>query len=140
MRRRPLRTALTAITIVLLTFTILCFASFGTQSGIVTLFSAPNPSHSGVFVHNVNWQPLSEDLRDIIEGRWSGRLVVCRRLWISPKTQNDPGQLVSREDAGSPVTIKGVLGVDPAELRQRPDELLGIEGNTVLITSAVPGR
>ena len=30
MRRRPLRTVLTAVTILLLTFTILCFASFGT--------------------------------------------------------------------------------------------------------------
>ncbi|NLF18786.1 MAG: FtsX-like permease family protein [Lentisphaerae bacterium] len=140
MRRRPLRTALTAITIVLLTFTILCFASFGTQTGIVPLFSAPNPSHSGAFVHNVNWQPLSEDLRDIIQGRWGDRLTVCRRLWISPRTQNDPGQLVSREDAGSPVTIKGVLGIDPKELGQRPDlaELLGaLDDETVLITSAV---
>jgi len=140
MRRRPLRTALTAITIVLLTFTILCFASFGTQSGIVTLFSAPNPAYSGVFVHNVNWQPLSEDLRDIITGRWSSRPVVCRRLWISPKTQNDPGQLVSRSDAGKPVTIKGVLGVDPTELEQRQDmkQLFGnLDDRTVLVTSAV---
>ena len=32
MRRRPLRTVLTAVTILLLTFTILCFASFGTES------------------------------------------------------------------------------------------------------------
>jgi hypothetical protein len=140
MRRRPLRTALTAITIVLLTFTILCFASFGTQSGIVTLFSAPNPAYSGAFVHNVNWQPLSEDLRDIITGRWSGRPVVCRRLWISPKTQNDPGQLISRRDAGKPVTIKGVLGIDPAELEQREDmkRLFGsLDDQTILITSAV---
>lgn len=140
MRRRPLRTALTAVTIVLLTFTILCFASFGTQSGIVTLFSAPNPPYSGVFVHNVNWQPLSEDLRDIITGRWSGRPVVCRRLWISPRTQNDPGQLISRADATRPVTIKGVLGIDPAELNQRADlrDLYGaIDDQTILITSAV---
>ncbi len=140
MRRRPLRTALTAITIVLLTFTILCFASFGTQYGIVTLFSAPNPSYSGVFVHNVNWQPLSEDLRDIIKGRWAERLVVCRRLWISPRTQNDPGQLVSCGDASKPVTIKGVLGIDPIELGQRPDmkQFFGaLDDTTVLITSAV---
>jgi hypothetical protein len=140
MRRRPLRTALTAITIVLLTFTILCFASFGTQSGIVTLFSAPNPAYSGVFVHNVNWQPLSEDLRDVIKGRWRDRLQVCRRLWISPKTQNDPGQLVSCSDGSRPVTIKGVLGIDPSEVAQRPDmqRFFGtITDDTVLITNAV---
>ncbi|MBN2451660.1 MAG: hypothetical protein JXR77_14825 [Lentisphaeria bacterium] len=140
MRRRPLRTALTAITIILLTFTILCFASFGTQSGIVTLFSAPNPPYSGIFVHNVNWQPLSEDLRDIIQGRWPHQLAVCRRLWISPKTQDNPGLLISRSDATSPVTIRGILGVDPGELEQRQDMagLFGaLDDETVLITTAV---
>lgn len=139
MRRRPTRTALTAITIILLTFTILCFASFGTQSGVVTLFAAPNPSYSGAFVHNVNWNPLSEDLRDIIKGRWPA-LTVCRRLWISPKTQDNPGLLISRTDASQPLTIKGVLGVEPDELKQREDlrEYFGeLDDNSILITNAV---
>lgn len=139
MRRRPTRTALTAITIILLTFTILCFASFGTQSGVVTLFAAPNPSYSGAFVHNVNWNPLSEDLRDIIRGRWPA-LTVCRRLWISPKTQDNPGLLISRTDASQPLTIKGVLGVEPDELKQRDDlrEYFGeLDDNSILITNAV---
>ncbi|NMA46180.1 MAG: FtsX-like permease family protein [Lentisphaerae bacterium] len=139
MRRRPTRTALTAITIILLTFTILCFASFGTQSGVVTLFAAPNPSYSGAFVHNVNWNPLSEDLRDIIRGRWP-TLTVCRRLWISPKTQDNPGLLISRTDASQPLTIKGVLGVEPYELKQREDlrEYFGdLNDNSILITNAV---
>jgi hypothetical protein len=140
MRRRPMRTALTAITIILLTFTILCFASFGTQSGIVTLFSAPNPAYSGVFIHNVNWNPLSEDLRDIIKGRWGDRLDVCRRLWISPKSQDNPGLLISRTDGAKPVTIRGILGLDPFELDQREDmtRMFGtIDPDTILITSAV---
>ena len=34
MRRRPLRTALTAITVVILTFTVLGFASFGSRVGV----------------------------------------------------------------------------------------------------------
>ncbi|MCK5801901.1 MAG: ABC transporter permease, partial [Lentisphaeria bacterium] len=140
MRRRPMRTALTAITIILLTFTILCFASFGTQYGIIPLFSAPNPSYSGIFVHNVNWNPLSPDLSDVIKGRWRDRVSVCRRFWISPKTQDNPGLLVSRSDGSSPVTIKGVLGLDPHEFKSRPDlvELFGeIDDDTVLLTSAV---
>lgn len=139
MRRRPTRTALTAVTIILLTFTILCFASFGTQSGVVTLFAAPNPAYSGAFVHNVNWNPLSEDLRDIIKGRWP-KLTACRRLWISPKTQDNPGLLISRTDASKPLTIKGVLGVEPEELLQREDlrEYFGsIDDDSILITHAV---
>jgi hypothetical protein len=140
MRRRPMRTALTAVTIILLTFTILCFASFGTQSGIVTLFSAPNPSYSGIFVHNVNWNPLSQDLAVVIKGRWRKRVQVSRRFWISPKTQDNPGLLVSLPDGTKPVTIRGVLGLDANEFAERTDltELFGTIGDDdLVITSAV---
>ena len=139
MRRRPTRTALTAITIILLTFTILCFASFGTQSGIVTIFVAPNPNYSGTFVHNVNWNPLSEDLRDVIKGCWP-EMNICRRLWISPKSIDNPGLLVSRGDATLPNTVRGILGVDPSELTFRADlkEYFGdLDNDTVLITEAL---
>ncbi len=139
MRRRPTRTALTAITIILLTFTILCFASFGTQSGIVTIFAAPNPNYCGAFVHNVNWNPLSEDLQDIIRGRWPD-LTVCRRLWVSPSSQDNPGLLMSRTDASQPVTVRGILGIEPQEIANRPDlqeYFSGLEEDTVLITEAV---
>ena len=127
MRRRPLRTALTATTVLLLTFTILCFASFGTQSGIVKLFSDPNPPYAGVWVHDVNWSSLSPDLLDLLEGRWSEDGKLFPRYWIAPKTLDNPGLLVTREDGGSPVTVRGVLGLEPEECTQRPDlaELLG---------------
>ncbi len=140
MRRRPMRTALTAVTIILLTFTILCFASFGTQSGIVTLFSAPNPTYPGIFVHNVNWNPISQDLAVVIKGRWKDQVNVCRRFWISPKSQDNPGLLVSLPDGTKPVTIRGVLGLDTAETAPRPDivELFGpIADDSLVITNAV---
>ena len=140
MRRRPMRTALTATTIILLTFTILCFASFGTQSGIVKLFSAPNPTYAGIFVHNVNWNPLSQDLAVVIDGRWQKRVSVCRRFWMSPKTQDNPGLLVSLPDGSKPVTIRGILGLDADEFAQREDltKLFGEIGDEdLVITSAV---
>jgi ABC-type lipoprotein release transport system permease subunit len=141
MRRRPMRTALTAVTIILLTFTILCFASFGTQSGVVTIFAAPNPGYSGAFVHNVNWNPLSEDLQDIIRGRWP-ELTVCRRLWVSPRSQDNPGLMLSRLDASQPVTVRGILGLETEEIANRPDfqeHFGGLEPDMVLVTEAVAG-
>ena len=140
MRRRPLKTALTAITIILLTFTILCFASFETKSGIVTLLSAPNPDHTGVWVHNVNWSPLSSDLIDVIEGRWGERVSACKRLWISPETQDRPGLLITRDDGTNPITIRGVLGLEAKEVPLRPDwaGLLPHKlDDTVLVTEAM---
>lgn len=140
MRRRPLRTALTAATIVLLTFTILCFAAFTTRSGIVTVFAAPKPAYSGVGLHDVNWRPLAPDLPGVIAGRWGDQAAVYPRLWISPKAVNEPGILLTRADGTKPVILNGALGLAPTELRERPDlaALMALDGDrTVLITEAV---
>ena len=178
MRRRPLRTALTAITIILLTFTILGFASFGTQTGIVKLFDEPSPGYAGASVHRVNWDVLPEELLDVIRGRWgSGATVdikqplpqraprtqrtaeplerpgseanqppfsafsapsavrafpisICPRYWRSPRKLQDKGPLITREDGTRPVALRGVLGLDEAEIALRPDlsELFGKPG------------
>ncbi len=121
MRRRPLRTALTAITIVMLTFTILCFASFGTQTGIVKLFVGASPGYSGAFLHKVSWTELSPDLLDVIRPRWGKAAVACNRLWISPKTPQNQGPLITRADGTRPLALRGVLGLDAREFAHRPD-------------------
>ncbi|NQT20276.1 MAG: ABC transporter permease [Planctomycetes bacterium] len=140
MRRRPLRTTLTAVTIILLTYTILCFASFSTRRGIVKVFSEPNPPYAGVWVHAIDWQPLGPDLVDVLGGRWGQQADLCPRRWICPTLQDDPGMLVTLRDGSNPVTVRGLLGLNPAELKHRGDlaALFGdeLEGK-VLVTQAV---
>jgi len=141
MRRRPLRTALTAITIILLTFTILCFASFGTQLGIITLFSEPSPAYSGAFVHRVDRKAMSSNVLDIFHGRWRDKVSICRREWVCPETKSDVGLLLTRHDGSKPRTISGVLGLQPDEVRRRADltKLLGdgLDDGSVLLTRSV---
>ena len=129
MRRRPLRTALTAVTIVLLTFTILCFASFSTQSGIVKLFSAPKPDYSGAWLHDVNWIPMSDDVLEVLEGRWSEEARIHPRYWVSRQSTEEAGVVLAREDGSRPATVSGLLGIDDAELKERFDlaAVLGAE-------------
>ncbi len=121
MRRRPLRTALTAVTIILLTFTILSFASFGTQTGLLRLFVAPTPDYTGVWVHDANWQPIAPELLDVIAGRWGGTADVCGRWWVSPRAQAAAGGLLTRDDGSRPLEIPAVLGFEKREIRRRPD-------------------
>lgn len=129
MRRRPLRTALTAITIVLLTFTILVFASFDTQRGIVRLFTAPSPGYTGVLFHPPSWGTMNPDFVELIHARWDGQADVATRHWVCPEFPKDPDFVVGLADGSNPVTLKGILGVDPLELRHREDlrDLLGID-------------
>jgi hypothetical protein len=129
MRRRPLRTALTAVTIVLLTFTILCFASFDTQRGIVRLFTAPSPDYTGVLYQPASRGTINPDFVDLIRARWGGESDVTTRHWVCPEFPGDPDFVVGLADGSQPVTLKGILGVEPLELEHRSDlrELLQVE-------------
>lgn len=150
MRRRPVRTALTATTIILLTFTILCFASFDSRMGIVTLFNGPNPRYSGLFVNDVEWKPLDEELLDLLRERdialpaGDRPLAACPRYWISPQVERGGGLVASKPDGSQPLLLGGVLGISLAELSQRPDlaELLDAQtlADGVYMTTSTADR
>ena len=124
MRRRPLRTALTALTITLLTYTILNFASFDTRTGIVTLFDGSSPKYTGVLLHRVNWAPIDVELLSVMQGRWGNDATLASRYWLpagtDPATENG-GPLITRKDGSMPLVLRGLLGMEPQELSYRSD-------------------
>jgi len=136
MRRRPLRTALTAVTICLLTFTILCFASFDTQRGIIRFFSSPSPGYTGVLLHSPNWGTYNPEFIQVLTGRWGKEADITVRYWLCPEFQGDPDFVAAHEDGSNPITIKGMLGIPAAELRYRTDfmTLLGIDDPELIHT------
>ena len=147
MRRRPLRTALTAVTIVLLTFTILCFASFGRQIGIVKFFLHPPPGYAGAQIHRVNWGELDPDVVNLLRGRWAegpggADVVICSRYWVSPDDNRKYGVLIAREDGSKPTALRGVLGLETRELRVREDlaGLLGRDGSGPVGSTNLSGQ
>ncbi|MBD3241921.1 MAG: FtsX-like permease family protein, partial [Chitinivibrionales bacterium] len=142
MRRRPLRTALTAITVVLLTFTILAFASFSARLGVLKLFVRQPTPYSGALVHNLDWKELSPDLLDVLTMRWP-QATVCPRVWVAPTADRKSGVLLSRGDGTRPVVLRGVLGIDSSEVVLRDDMRRMLGGHpeafdkTVWMTGAV---
>ena len=121
MRRRPLRTGLTAATIVLLTFTILCFASFDTRTGVIRLFLKPAPGYTAVLFHRVNWESIPVQMLDLVQGRWSDQGRTCSRYWVCPVSAQPTATLISRADGSQPVSLNGVLGIEQDELTYRDD-------------------
>ena len=121
MRRRPLRTALTAVTIILLTFTILAFASFDTQRGIVRLFAAPSPDYTGALYVPASRGTLNPDFVELIRARWDQEADVTTRHWVCPEFPGDPDFVVGHSDGSNPVILKGILGIEPTELKHRSD-------------------
>ncbi|MBS3733606.1 MAG: M28 family peptidase [Phycisphaerae bacterium] len=84
MRRRPLRTFLTAATVVLLTFTILTFASFGKRYGVRETYEGPLNGPPRILVRNQLLGPIARGTFDMLRGRFRGQADVVPRYWVSP--------------------------------------------------------
>jgi hypothetical protein len=71
MRRRPTRTLLTAITTVMLTFTILCFASFTRQVGVRATYQGPTTATmpQGLLLRNLDYSPMPSGVLDLLHGQ-----------------------------------------------------------------------
>lgn len=121
MRRRPLRTALTAVTIILLTFTILGFASFGSQKAVLTFYLQPAQEYPGVYVHQLTWSELPQEMVDVMRHKWGQETEMTTRRWISPTDTGSDRVIVAHPDGSSMQVLTALLGMDEAELEYRAD-------------------
>ncbi|KPK83456.1 MAG: hypothetical protein AMJ81_08230, partial [Phycisphaerae bacterium SM23_33] len=121
MRRRPLRTLLTAITVVLLTFTILTFASFGSSWGNRRTYQGPMSGPSRILVRHMLWSPISDEVYKKLRGHLSDEAQVIPRYWVSPTAQEAQNamrsgesleMLVSSGDTRHVTPVAAAIGLD----------------------------
>ena len=127
MRRRPLRTLLTAATVVLLTFTILTFASFGSSWGIWQTYQCPlGTAPPQLLVRHPLWSPIDENIYHMLRGYLTGRGEVVPRYWVSPTAQQAKDaatagvsldRLIADGSAERLTPVSAAIGLDPADLK-----------------------
>ena len=83
MRRRPVRTVLTATTVVLLTFTILTFASFTSSWGPRRTYQGPLIGPPRLLVRHPLWSRLEESVGERLAAFFKAEAVVVPRYWVS---------------------------------------------------------
>jgi hypothetical protein len=93
MRRRPTRTALTCVTLVLLTFTVLSFTSVTAN---ITNFARPYgdqknpPGYAGLMVRKADWSPMEDAAVTSMNNEFGQRFgKVARRAWYLSSTQGE---------------------------------------------------
>ena len=143
MRRRPLRTLLTSATVVLLTFTILTFASFGSTWGARRTHVGPmSGSVPRIVVRHQLWSPIQPGLVDTMRGHFAQRATVVPRYWVAPNASeaaSSPDQpsaldmIVSDPGTRKLSAVSAAIGIDWADLellrppasggRQAPSDL-----------------
>ena len=124
MRKRKLRTALTGTTIVLITFALLCFSSATSYRSRreLTLRGGGGPV-PGVLIRLPNMQPLHEQAAETVRLLLPGEAVAARYWWTS--TEADWRLHLLNPATGAHVSLKGALGLEPAESgASRPERLL----------------
>ena len=131
MRRRRFRTFLTAATIVLITFAVLCFTSSTTYTSVTKLPTGEQSEHPGIMLRQRGFRSIPPQLLPGVEAvggaLFPGRAVVPR--WWNQNNSDQFTVFVSRVDGeGRIVTVpqRAALGVSPGEAQLTPlDSVLG---------------
>lgn len=124
MRRRPTRTFLSAITVVILTYTILCFAAFTRHVGVRTVYEGGSGEDMprSILVRNIDFSEMPEGVPDLLRGYEDQDGLVADQQWITRKDKADAKIAAFNPETGDTLDVGAAMGITPAEL-QRWDSL-----------------
>lgn len=133
MRRRKVRTTLTAITLTLLTFTVLSFTSVKSYLRANQIRLAHPPTYEGVMLRDRSWLPLEEPTADIIANELGKHGVVSPRAWYtSPNIERELIiDVALTGEPGQRYQVNSILGLSPQERDVLPVEDLLVAGRWI---------
>ncbi len=114
LRKRRIRTTLTAVTLTLLTFTVLSFTSIQSSLQVFELSRANTPSYEGVLVRDRNWRGLQAVVLDHLRSEFSDRAIIAPRAWLLSKTRGEK-EFFEFAAAGGRSNVNGIVGLTPEE-------------------------
>ena len=126
MRNRPLKTFLTSMTVILLTFTILAFASFTAELGVVETYLGQGRDEDRIELHRASCLDIPGDLTQAIGELYGDRFHVLKRggIFRNPvrpefqgAAQQAPERMILHPGSGKVVRMEAFLGLDPEETR-----------------------
>jgi hypothetical protein len=117
MKRRKVRTALTCITLVLLTFTVLSFTSVKTYLQFNRISRPNKPSYEGLLIRDRVWYPLEQPALDHMESEFSEEAIVSPRAWLISRDVGKSHHIKLKvlDGNGKSVLASGALGLSPQE-------------------------
>jgi hypothetical protein len=115
LKKRKLRTALTAITLTLLTFTVLSFTSFKTGIQFYTIERDNPPPYQGALLRSLTWNSLPTSFMPYIQNAFGDKAKVIPRSWYRPEDLTSPFIDIRVAETGTSSTIQGILGLHTDE-------------------------
>jgi len=129
MRKRKFRTVLTSITVVLITFAVLCFTSASRFVGTSALPAGVDSSHPGLMLRQRGFRPMPTVVLDNLAAVL-GNQPIAQRWWnVNAFDPNEQIHIVAGGLDGKPPRVfvaQALLGVTPAETSvSKIDEVIG---------------
>ncbi len=120
LNRRKLRTGLTCVTLVILTFTVMSFTSVKSLNRTTQTRLSASSEYNGVLLKHPFWLPITQLTLGDLRSRFAAEADVLPRGWIEPRGGAD--RMVTRVYRGDAYTgAEGVLGLGaspPESLRR----------------------
>ena len=115
LRRRRLRTALTSITLIILTFTVMSFTSVKSLRHHTRLLYQERSPYNGYLFKNVNWTDLPIESLSMVADYFGRNSITAPRVWLEDedrtRTLTVPVQRQERQ-----YTAYGAMGLSAAEV------------------------
>ncbi len=121
MRRRMFRTVLTSITVVLVTFAVLCFTSASRYLDVIEQPTGVPSSHPGLLIRQRGGRPLQpvtlQNLQAVLgDSAIAGKRQLVQRWWnINPSDNREVLHVVPTNATGRMFSARAALGLTPGE-------------------------
>lgn len=96
LRRRRIRTTLTCITLIILTFTIMSFTTVKTMRQHGRLLYQGSAPYQGFLLKNLNWQDLPPEALGILSNALEGKGEVTPRIWMESGNRTRTARIAVR--------------------------------------------
>ena len=123
MRRRPTRTTLTAVTVVMLTFTILAFASFSRTVGVRSAYEGPpsERTRERIQARKLDYSAIERGVLEMLRGQEGEGGLLAPQYWLVRTTSTSERFSVARPDSGESLVLDAVMGISAEELGRWPE-------------------
>jgi ABC-type antimicrobial peptide transport system permease subunit len=116
LRKRKVRTALTAATITLLTFTVLSFTSITTSLKYYKLERDNSATYEGTLVRDRNWKGLQPSVLDYLNSTFQDNATLIPRAWYMSQVKGEKGFFAfSSPHVEKESYVNSILGLSPDE-------------------------
>ncbi len=116
LRRRRLRTALTCITLIILTFTIMSFTSVKSIRRHTRILYNNQHAYQGFLLKNINWRDLPPQAYTVISNAFAETGIAVPRVWLEEEDRTRSTR-IPIQYRGKTFEAQGMIGLSHNEVR-----------------------